>query len=259
MMRYGTSGPFYIHDVCSSRLLRNMIGIVVPAHNEQDFIGTCIRSILQASTDCRLDGEPVELVIVADSCSDDTGVLAAKAGATVLTVEVCNVGAARAAGAEFLLARGARWLAFTDADTQVSPGWLAEQLALVADAVCGTISVDDWSPHGEHADLLRSHFAQTYFDVDAHRHVHGANLGVSAAAYRRAGGFPHLSCSEDVELVNALQACGARIVWSCRPRVTTSARRVARAPGGFAGALLHAVAQRLAAGVPSLPVVGTTL
>ena len=235
-----------------------MIGIVVPAHDEQDFIEACVGSIVQAAADCRLDGEPVELVVVADCCTDDTGALAAQAGATVLTVKLRNVGAARAAGADVLLDRGARWLAFTDADTLVSPGWLAEQLALQADAVCGTVGVDDWSAHGVHADLLRSHFAETYFDVEAHRHVHGANLGVSAAAYRAAGGSRHLSCSEDVELVKALQVSGACIAWSCRPRVTTSARPVARAPGGFADALLHAVAQRLAAGVPTFPAVGTT-
>ena len=66
-----------------------------------------------------------------------------------------------------------------------------------------------------------------------------------------------VSCSEDVELVSALEACGARIAWSCRPRVTTSARRLARAPGGFADALLKAVAQRLAAAAPHLPSLGT--
>ena len=200
-----------------------MIGIVVPAHDEQDFIGACVGSIFRAATDSRLDGEPVELLVVADCCTDDTGVLAAQAGAAVLTVKLRNVGAARAAGADVLLDRGARWLAFTDADTRVSPGWLAEQLALQADAVCGTVGVDDWSAHGVHAELSRSHFAQTYFDVDAHRHVHGANLGVSAVAYRGAGGFRHLSCSEDVELVKALQASGACIAWSCRPQPSTTA------------------------------------
>lgn len=129
----------------------------------------------------------------------------------------------------------------------MSPDWLAEQLALDADAVCGTVGGEDWTAHGEHAELLRWHFSQTYFDVDAHRHVHGANLGVSADAYLRAGGFRQLACSEDVDLVRALEASGAQIAWSARPRVTTSARRAARAVGGFADALIEALAMRLAA------------
>ena len=44
---------------------------------------------------------------------------------------------------------------------------------------------------------------------------------------------------------------GARVAWSAAPRVVTSARREARAAGGFADALLNAVASRLAA-VPEL-------
>lgn len=171
--------------------------------------------------------------------------LAAKAGALTLPVQARNVGVARAAGAELMLARGARWLAFTDADTLVSPEWLADQIELDADAVCGTVEVSDWTPHAEHAKLLSRHFAETYHDVEDHRHVHGANLGVCAAAYQRAGGFKPLACSEDVDLIAALERTGANICWSARPRVRTSARRVARAPGGFADALLQAVAQRL--------------
>ncbi|WPB55760.1 glycosyltransferase [Xylophilus sp. GOD-11R] len=223
-----------------------MLGIVIPAHNEQDTIDDCLHAAREAATHPALQGEAVEIVVVLDSCTDATGVIAARRGAICLSADLRNVGAARAAGAEALLALGARWLAFTDADSCVQADWLAEQLALRADAVCGTVGVDDWSPHGEHADLLRAHFELTYFDRDGHRHVHGANLGVAAEAYRRVGGFRPMACSEDVALVDALQAAGANIAWSARPRVTTSARRQARAVGGFADALIGAVSQRLA-------------
>ena len=52
-------------------------------------------------------------------------------------------------------------LAITDADTRVSPGWLSSQPALKAGAVCGTVAVDDWTPHVDKAGALRAHFAQT--------------------------------------------------------------------------------------------------
>ena len=61
----------------------------------------------------------------------------------MIAVEARNVGLARAAGADALLAEGARWLAFTAADTVVSPRWLVEQLNLQVDAVCGSIGVGD--------------------------------------------------------------------------------------------------------------------
>ncbi|MDP9902372.1 glycosyltransferase [Variovorax ginsengisoli] len=222
-----------------------MIGIVIPAHNEEELIENCVAHARACVHRQGLSGEPVEVVVVVDACTDATAVLAAKAGALTLLVDARNVGVARAAGAEFMLARGARWLAFTDADTLVSPDWLTDQLALDADAVCGTVEVSDWSPHAEHAQLLSRHFAETYRDADDHRHVHGANLGISAVAYLRAGGFQPLACSEDVDLIASLERIGANIRWSARPRVCTSARRVARASGGFADALLHAIAQRL--------------
>ena len=81
-----------------------------------------------------------------------------------------------------------------------------------------------------------------YTDADGHRHIHSANLGVSADAYARAGGFEQLACSEDVALVDALQRSGARFAWSAAPRVATSARRDAKARGGFGDTLLRYVA-----------------
>ncbi len=223
-----------------------MLGIVIPAHNEERDIAACVEAARQAARDPLLGEEPVEVLVVLDSCTDATAVRAAQAGAHTLSIRARNVGTARAMGAEALLARGARWLAFTDADTVVSPGWLSDQLALDAEAVCGSIGVDDWSPHGAHAALIHAHFLETYTDADGHSHIHGANMGVSADAYRRAGGFKHLRCSEDVAFVRALEAAGVQIAWSARPRVVTSARRNARAAGGFADALLNAIAVRLA-------------
>ncbi len=221
-----------------------MIGVVIPAHNEEDCLRACLMSVQMAALHPGLT-EPVRVAVVLDACTDRSGDVASAFRLDVLRVEACNVGAARAAGAAFLLASGVRWLAFTDADSVVSQAWLAAQLALGSDAVCGTVAVDDWSPHGEREAALRRHFAATYCDRDEHRHIHGANLGVSAAAYRKAGGFPALPCGEDVALVQALIACGARIAWSAAPRVTTSSRIASHARGGF-GDTLQAVSVSLA-------------
>lgn len=221
-----------------------MIGIVIPAHDEESVIGPCMAHALACASDPLLGGERVEIMVVADRCSDATAAIAARSGANVLAIDARNVGWARAAGANALLALGARWLAFTDADTLVAEDWLSQQLALDAYAVCGTVAVDDWTPHGENALFLSRHFATSYRDADGHRHVHGANLGVAAHAYLRAGGFQELVCSEDVALVTELERTGSKICWSARPRVRTSARKVGRAPGGFADALLNAVASQ---------------
>ncbi|MES2946372.1 MAG: glycosyltransferase family A protein [Pseudomonadota bacterium] len=216
-----------------------MIGIIVPAHNEEEHIGECLASLIAATRHPDLGDEPVTIIVVLDACTDRSACIARQMGVKTIEVNVCNVGIARQAGAQLALGAGARWLAFTDADSVVSHGWLAAQLALDVDAVCGTITVDDWGVYG---DRMQRHFELTYTDRDGHSHIHGANLGVSALAYLAAGGFPGLQTGEDVALVEALKLSGARIAWSRTPRVVTSVRPNFRAPGGF-GATLERIEQ----------------
>jgi glycosyltransferase involved in cell wall biosynthesis len=211
-----------------------LIAAIVPAHNEEAHIGDCVRSLMAAASFHKLAGEPVSVLVVLDHCTDRTQALAQRAGAMTTRVNARNVGAARALGARWAIARGARWLAFTDADTVVAPSWIAEQLRLASDAVCGTVAVRDWGTYGERT---RHHHHATYIDADGHQHVHGANLGVSARAYLAAGGFPSLRTSEDVALVEALKNTSARLAWSAAPRVYTSARRSYKAPLGFGATL----------------------
>ena len=231
------------------RLVKKLIAVIVPAHNEEECIGRCVSSLLVAARCPDLAGEDVNLIIVLDSCTDGTRQIASELGVTIVELSARNVGAARSAGATFAMELGARWLAFTDADTEVDEYWLAAQLAQRCDAVCGTVAIRDW---GGYDQRMICHFANTYFDCDGHRHVHGANLGVSAEAYVRAGGFENLVTSEDVTLVNALRDSGARISWSAAPRVFTSARRDFKAPGGF-GATLNRIDLDESWFVPPIP------
>ncbi|WP_296953085.1 glycosyltransferase family 2 protein [uncultured Massilia sp.] len=230
-----------------------MIGVAIPAHNEEAALDDCLAALLAAARHPALRGERVAACVVLDACDDGSRAIVerwcgafAAAGLRLDCLETAarQVGVARAAGARHLLALGARWLAFTDADTRVGPQWLAAQLALGVDVVCGSVAVDDWTPHGADAARLRAHFASHYNDRDGHQHIHGANLGVSADAYRAAGGFEAVACHEDVLLVRALQATGARFAWSAQPRVFTSARIDPRARGGFGDALLAMAAGR---------------
>ena len=223
-----------------------LIAAIVPAHNEEDQILSCIAALQVAAHCPRLCGEQTVVMVVLDACTDNTRSIAQRMGVTSIALDARNVGAARALGAELALAAGARWLAFTDADSQVAPDWISAQLAQRSDAVCGTLAVRDWDGYG---DTMRSRNDATYTDADGHRHIHGANFGVSARAYERAGGFRPLQSSEDVALVEALQASGASIAWSAAPRVFTSARRVFRAPGGFEAALARVAQEGLARGL----------
>ncbi|WP_338514618.1 glycosyltransferase family 2 protein [Pseudomonas poae] len=221
-----------------------MIGIVIPAHNEERYIGECLDSVLRATEHPALKGQTLEVLVVLDDCSDGTPALVSARQVQRLDVCFRNVGQARATGAEQLLKRGARWLAFTDADTVVPPDWLARQIGFGADAVCGTVDVDGWS---EHDAAVRSRYLSLYQFIENHRHIHGANMGLSAEAYRTAGGFQHLAAHEDVRLVADLERTGARIVWTATNPVITSARRDYKCRGGFGEYLATLVPGRLGA------------
>lgn len=216
-----------------------MIGILIPAHNEEDLLEDCLRAALRAAQHELLGGEDVEVLVVLDSCTDRSSDIAGSYPVHCLEIDARNVGQARAVGALFLLERGVRWISCSDADSRVAHDWLVAQLSLNADAVCGTVTVEAW---GEAFDeSLQIRYRQHYEHREGHRHIHGANLGVSADAYRRAGGFEPLACDEDVQLVRQLERCGATIAWSQRPQVLTSARLDSRARGGFGDYLRNMV------------------
>ncbi len=135
------------------------VGVVVPAYNEAASIGGCLRSIAAAAAHCPI---PVRVIVVADTCTDDTARIARAAGADVIEVHVRNVGLVRAAGCRDVTGDdpGGLWLAHTDADSTVPPDWLTAQLtyaAAGADVTAGTIRVADWRewPAGLHAAYER--------------------------------------------------------------------------------------------------------
>ena len=228
------------------------VAVVIPARDEERLIGACLRAVTRAARHPRLDGLPVAVVVAADSCTDGTAALARRRGAEVLPVLVGAAGAVRALGTAHALdllriglpdlSAEEVWLAHTDADSQVPPCWLARQLRHAErgfDAVVGTVRVDDWSQHAPGLEQrFRSQYAAHRGLRRDHPHVHGANLGVRAAAYLAVGGFPPLATGEDVALVAALQSGGHRLVRTDACPVRTSARRDPRAPGGFSDFLL---------------------
>jgi glycosyltransferase involved in cell wall biosynthesis len=215
------------------------IGVVVPAHNEEALLPTCLDALRSAAS---LVDLPVLIVVVLDNCTDQSHLIVPhEPDIAVLEVAAGNVGVARAAGTEAVLrwAEGTSaeriWLATTDADSVVPPDWLAVQCGFAQagwEVVLGTVDVADWSEHGVEIEPL---WNAGYTSVEDHGHIHGANLGCSAAAYLDAGGWPPLPIDEDVALVKSL--AHRRVIRTATHPVITSARRDPRATGGFGDAL----------------------
>ncbi|MFJ1646027.1 glycosyltransferase [Streptomyces sp. NPDC088258] len=227
--------------------------VIVPAHNEAATLPATLASVRVALRRPRRSGVEVLLVVVADACTDATAAIAAAAGALVLRESFGSVGQARAAGADAardrLAAHGeALWLATTDADTVVPPGWLVHQLRHARggwDCVVGTVRL---AAHPALSAARAARHDAHYFAGRPkgpaawhHPHVHGANLGVAAGPYLAAGGFPPLTHDEDRTLVARLEELGHRILRTDDCPVLTSAREDYRAPHGF-GAFLTGLA-----------------
>ncbi len=213
--------------------------IVIPARNERAKLPACVRAVLTAALCAPI---PVTIVVVLDDCDDGSDELAGEYGPDVhfISVDAHNVGAARAVGfgyARSLFGHDTRcWYATTDADSRVDPGWLVHQLGVGADMVLGVVRVADWRRHGPDVvdRYLRSYQADPADNKGDHEHIHGANMGFSARAYWRVGGFRALASGEDVDLVERFEAAGYRIHRDTDLSVITSARTQARAPKGFA-------------------------
>lgn len=216
------------------------VGVVVPAHNEQELLPGCLAGLAVAAAATPV---PVDILVVLDSCTDASR--AAVGHVPTLTINERNVGVARRTGFRQLMrARPSGvldsqcWLATTDADTIVPSNWLNRMLEHAAggwDAVAGTVRVGDWDGHTEQT---RAAWDTAYDSREGHRHVHGANLGFRGDAYAVCGGVPPIALSEDEQLIAALEAAGRRVLRAGDLPVVTSGRRDGRAGGGFATFLI---------------------
>jgi cellulose synthase/poly-beta-1,6-N-acetylglucosamine synthase-like glycosyltransferase len=210
--------------------------VVVPAHNEFAALSRSVGAIRTAGIAAAV---PTSVVVVLDSCDDESASLAGQFGPEVhfVTVTERNVGAARAAG--FRYARSTlpgdderTWYATTDADTEVGADWLVRQLGSGADMVLGLVRVGQWRHHSEQAAELYE--ARYESETAVQQHIHGANMGFRPAAYWGVGGFASLASGEDVDLVERFRGAGLQVHQDEHLWVTTSDRRHGRAPGGFA-------------------------
>lgn len=222
------------------------IAVLIPARNEEQLLPRCLHSV-QAARVLLPEWCTSDVIVVADCSSDRTREIGedilSHSGAVVST-GVGVVGSARALAATIALQRfnGSPeqcWFANTDADCEVPKRWLLDQLWIAsrgAHAVAGIVDVQDFSDHLPH---VQRRFLETYRVAadGTHPHVHGANLGVRADAYLRAGGWAGLATAEDHDLWTRLHTSGHARVSDAALQVLTSGRRIGRAPGGFADAL----------------------
>jgi glycosyltransferase involved in cell wall biosynthesis len=194
-----------------------MLSFIVPAHNEELWIGKCLASIRGTVEKV---AEPYEVIVVDDASTDRTHEIAEQLGARVLRVDYRKISAVRNAGARAAIGDV---FFFVDADTQASEEAVSEALAaLRAGAVGGgcVFNLDGrvpwwaWTIHACAAKMAR-----------LVRWVGGCFMFCTRDAYNSAGGFSEsLRAGEDIAFCQALKKVGRFVV--PKPTVISSARKL---------------------------------
>src|SRR5262245_55271050 len=108
-----------------------MLSFIVPAHNEQAYLGRTLQAIHESALDT---GRNYEIIVVDDASTDETANIACQLGATVVAVNKRQIAATRNAGAG--AARG-EWFFFVDADTIIQSRVLVSALKHLEQGAAG--------------------------------------------------------------------------------------------------------------------------
>jgi cellulose synthase/poly-beta-1,6-N-acetylglucosamine synthase-like glycosyltransferase len=111
------------------------LAVIIPAHNEESLIASCIESLRASAA-----GTNTRIITVAHNCSDRTAPRAAKAGAEVIVYdspEAQGKGSALAVGFEYCTAQGMDATLVVDADSAVSTNLISAVREAMANGAQG--------------------------------------------------------------------------------------------------------------------------
>ncbi len=203
-----------------------MISIVIPAYNEEKYIGACL-----ASLEKQVTRQEFEVIVVDNASTDGTAEIVksfvGRAPVKLVHEPKKGRGPARAAG--FAATRGEIVLS-TDADAVLPPNWIAIMSAPFSDprviGVTGTCYISDRStPANAIFNTVQWSITFLWRLVYGNFWLLGSNSGIRKSVYQQAGGFNlMLNSQEDTQLSLALRKYG-KIQYVGASRVDTSGRR----------------------------------
>lgn len=201
------------------------ISLVIPAYNEEKYLGKTLDSIFQSKPENLL-----EVIVVNNACTDNTAMVASShAGVTVVNQPEKGLTKARQKGLE--AARG-NLIAYIDADTLVSKKWFEivnREFGNSPDLVClsGPYYYYD-------LPLFHNLFIKWFWNngtIAANRvvgyAVFGGNFVAKRSALLKIGGFDQTVAfyGEDTEIGRRLAEVG-RVTFDRELSVNTSGRRL---------------------------------
>lgn len=198
------------------------VSVVVPALNEAKYISKCLKSLNRQDFCGEFE------IIVVDGGSSDGTIELAKSIADRVVIEKCsNVGLQRNIGAKFAVADK---LAFIDADTMASQGWLRSISECLSYSNVVGVTGPTLPYEGSAADLIAYRATMGWLQhlsiVFGLPHVGAANCAYRREPFLRCGGFEESrALSEDLALSLKMKHEG-QLVFNKKMIAYTSTRRV---------------------------------
>lgn len=173
------------------------ISVVIPAHNEQEFIGKTLLSFT------RQTHQPHELIVVCDSCTDDTQEIADQLGAKTIEVSHRSISATRNSG--YQISTG-DIIIFQDADSVPAKNyleniaWAYEQGVQYGAAKLVPETDNSLNVYRLYAMNLLSRVRGVFY---------GSSLFVTRKLLDRVGIYdPQIPWAEDIDITNRLRKFG---------------------------------------------------
>ena len=187
----------------------NIITIVIPAKNEENRIGHCLKAIHEANR----DAYSLELIVVDNGSDDKTQDVALNGGAKVLCKRNGNIGSLRNIGTK---AASGQYIGFIDADVIIHKDWLKEAMRFIDNpqigCVTGRIDVPNNSTWIENIWAYQRDICRKLAEV---KWASSMNMIFRKNVYESIGGFDEsIKTGEDVELSGRLTRKGFRILYN---------------------------------------------
>ena len=221
-----------------------LLSFVVPAYNEEAYLGACLESILDQTRGLE---HLTEIIVVNNASTDRTREIAlgyvAKGGPRVRVVDELRKGLPYARQAGFLASTGSL-IANVDADSRLTPGWVEKVLATFREhestkgqrrplvSLSGPLVYYDLTPRQRR--LVHVFYMIAWLTYATNKYilrvgsmVQGGNFVLSRAALEAIGGYDTSITfyGEDTDIARRLHAVG-KVLFTFDLKMLSSARRL---------------------------------
>jgi glycosyltransferase involved in cell wall biosynthesis len=190
------------------RAVTGSVSVLIPAHNEEEYIGRCIASVLRTGW----PREQLEILVIDNCSTDSTAKQAHLAGAEVLRAPAGRIGAVRNIG---LSAAKGEFVAYVDGDCEVPPTWLSTAIGLLQSKPnIGAVGGPCLSP--ANGTWVQRSLAPSQTEgcfVKSARAIATSSFIARTSLLRESGGFDEMLVSgEDDDMSNRIQSRGLTVV-----------------------------------------------